>query len=463
MMQELKGNRALVVGLGHRTGLAACNFLARRGYAVAGNDIKTRDALSSVLEKMDSSVRVIAGTQSPDILSEGFDFLVLSPGVPRSIPLIREAEQKGIPVIAEIELAYRFMKGYIIGITGTDGKSTTTSLVGHVFAGLGLPTLVGGNIGIPLVSLVDKTADDAVSVIELSSFQLETIDSFRPHAAALLNITPDHLDRYSSINEYAAAKMRIAKNQTVDDAFVYYKDDARIGAVIDKVCAKRLSFSFESDDADALVRDGIIYVRWDGDVHRVCEANALKIAGRHNVLNAMAALLMVLPILRRMEKEINIYEIARLLCDFPGLPHRMETVGEYEGRTFINDSKATTVGAVEMALQNFSGNAVLILGGRTKGDDYSRLVGKLNGKLRALVLIGESKEDFAKIFAAYAPMCAESLEDAVRLAMRASRPGDAILLSPACASFDMFKSYEHRGEVFRSIFESLRKGELSWM
>lgn len=461
-MMELKGNKALVVGLGYRTGLAACNFLAGRGFAVTGNDIKTQDELAGVIEKMDPSVHIIAGTQSPEILSEGFDFLVLSPGVPRTIPLVREAAEKGIPVIAEIELAYRFMKGHIVGITGTDGKSTTTSLAGHVLSGLGIKTLVGGNIGIPLISLVDETADDSVSVIELSSFQLETIDAFRPHAAAMLNITPDHLDRYAGMDDYAAAKMRIAKNQTADDAFVHYRDDALIAQFLHGVRAKKFGFSLADDAADAFLCDGAVYVRWNGNIEKIVDVRTMKVVGRHNALNAMAAVLLVCAIMARMGRRIDFQHLGRLVADFPGLPHRMERLGAYEGRTFINDSKATTVGAVEMALEGFSGNAVLILGGRTKGDDYSRLAGRLKNKIRALVLIGESRDEFLKIFSAFSPLAAESLEDAVRISMKASRPGDTILLSPACASFDMFRSYEHRGDVFRGIFESLKKGEIAW-
>ncbi|MBP7586277.1 MAG: UDP-N-acetylmuramoyl-L-alanine--D-glutamate ligase, partial [Spirochaetes bacterium] len=211
-MNGIQGHRVLVVGLGHRSGLAACNFLARRGFGVTGNDMKSAAELAPVVAKMDSRVKVVAGAQDPSLLDAGFDLLVLSPGVPQTIPLIREAYRRGVPVISEIELAFRFMKGQAVGITGTDGKSTTTTLTGHILSGLGLPALVGGNIGVPLVSLMEHTDDTSVSVIELSSFQLETVRDFRADAAAVLNITPDHLDRYPGMKEYAAAKMRIAEN-----------------------------------------------------------------------------------------------------------------------------------------------------------------------------------------------------------------------------------------------------------
>ncbi|MCX7679866.1 MAG: UDP-N-acetylmuramoyl-L-alanine--D-glutamate ligase [Spirochaetes bacterium] len=461
-MIRLNGNKVLVVGLGKRTGLAACNFLSARGYDVTGNDVKDRSDLTEIVEKLNPSVRIVAGHQSPTILNDGFDFVVLSPGVPRSIPLIVEAQKRHIPVISEIELAFRFMKGYIIGITGTDGKSTTTALTGHILKELGEKTIVGGNIGIPLIGLVDSIDDETVSVIELSSFQLETIDSFRPDVAAILNITPDHLDRYANMEEYALAKMRIAKNQKPEDVFVYYADDERIAQYVAHVAATQLTFSLTDDRADAFLCDGAISVRWGGLLHRMLDVREMKLVGLHNALNAMASALMVCAILARMDRPIDFLEIGQCIARFSGLPHRMETLGEFAGRIFINDSKATTVGAVEMAVRNFTGNAVLILGGRTKGDDYSRLAKNLKGKIRALVLIGESQDEFKKIFSEFAPRCADSLEDAVREALSMSHPGDSILLSPACASFDMFTNYEHRGEVFRTIFEKLKRGEISW-
>lgn len=462
-MKDLKGNKVLVIGLGKRTGLATCNFLAGRGFEVTANDVKSEDELSDIRQKLHKSVRIIAGHHSLSILNEGFDFIVLSPGVPRRIPLVEEAMRRNIPVIAEIELAYRYLKGYIIGITGTDGKSTTTALTGYILKELEIKTIVGGNIGIPFISLVDQTDENTISVIELSSFQLETIDTFRPHVAAILNITPDHLDRYSTMEEYALAKMQIAKNQTKENAFVYFADDAMIAKHIHMIASKQYSFSLVDEKAHAFLRDGHIYVHWNGTQHRMIDVHTMKLVGRHNALNAMAAMLMVCAIFEQMEKEIPFHRIAEIVAHFQGLAHRMEKVGEFEGRTFINDSKATTVGAVQMAVENFSNNAVLILGGRTKGDDYSRLAKSLKGKLRALVLIGESKSEFLKIFSEFSPICAETLEDAVIQSMRASHPGDTILLSPACASFDMFTSYEHRGDEFKKVFEKLKKGELCWM
>jgi UDP-N-acetylmuramoylalanine--D-glutamate ligase len=441
-VKDIKGQKALVVGLGHRSGLAACNFLARRGCSVTGSDIKSAADLAPVVSKLDPAVTIVTGAQEPALLDAGFDLLVLSPGVPQSIPLVKEAYRRGIPVISEIELAFRFMKGQAVGITGTDGKSTTTTLTGHLLAGLGIKTFVGGNIGVPLVSLVDDMDGDSVTVIELSSFQLETIRDFRADAAAVLNITPDHLDRYPGMKEYAAAKMRIAENQAPDNAFVYYLDDENLRPWLGNVKSRKMSFSLASKGADAFLDNGMIYLRRGGSARPVLEASRMTIIGRHNVLNAMASLLLVLAILDSRGIAPDYARLAELCAGFTGLPHRMERVGEYEGRTFINDSKATTVGAVEMALDGFSGNAVLILGGRTKGDDYSRLAKSIRGKLRGLVLMGESNGEFA--------------------AMKLSETGDSILLSPACASFDMFKSFEERGEKFRDSFTRLATGELKW-
>ncbi len=462
-MISLRENmKVLVAGLGYRTGLAACNFLAARKCRVTGSDMKGADELQPVLERMDPSVRVVAGHQDPSLLDESFDLIVLSPGVPQSIPLIAAARKRGIPVISEIELAYGFMKGQIIAITGTDGKSTTTMLTGHILRELGINSLVGGNIGIPLISLVDRMEEETVSVIELSSFQLETIESFRPDAAAMLNVTPDHLDRYAGMEDYFRAKMRITQNQAEGDAFVYYKDDAVIKSGLDGVRARKLSFSLEDAGADAFLRSGIICLRDGADLREFLAMSRLSILGAHNALNVMASVLMVRSVLEKRGAVLDYEKAAEACRSFTGLPHRMETIGDYQGRVFINDSKATTVGAVEMALKSLGSNTVLILGGRTKGDDYSRLAAVLEGRIKGLVLIGESRESFSRIFTASHPVEASSLEEALVQAMRMTGAGDTVILSPACASFDMFANYEERGNRFKDAFKKLKRGELSW-
>ncbi len=450
-----------MAGLSYRTGLAVSNFLASRGVTVVASDNKSEAELADVIRKLDPSVRVIAGDQNPAILDEGFDAVVLSPGVPKTIPLIAEAYKRKIPVMAEVELAFRNMKGSFIGITGTDGKSTTTALTGHVFRELGIDTHVGGNIGVPLISFAGKTSVASVVVAELSSFQLETIIDFKPDVAALLNVTPDHLDRYDGMNEYLDAKMRIAMNQDGGDSFIYNKDDVMSARSASRVRARLLSFSIESEDADIFYRDGAVYLRDGG--RKVLLAERMKVLGMHNIQNAMVAILSAQAIMNKRGMEPDYQGIARAVYSFPGLEHRLERIGVFQGREFINDSKATTVNAVLTALRSFPGMGILILGGRTKGDDYSRLKIGLEGKIRSLVLIGESKEYFSKILSGVRHVYADTLDDAVAQAMRESREGDVILLSPACASFDMFKNYEERGAEFVKSFRRLESGELSWI
>ncbi len=454
-------SKALVVGLGFRSGLAAANFMARRGVAVTVSDTKSADELSDIIARLEPAVVVKAGEQDVSLLDAGFDLLVLSPGVPASIPLVREAEKRGVKVIAEIELACAFIRGGIIAITGTDGKSTTTSLAGHILSSLGFHTIVGGNIGVPLVSLVEETTDESVSVIELSSFQLETIDRFHADVAAILNLSPDHLDRYDGMDDYFAAKKRIGENQTSSDFFVFNADDTPLAEGVQDMPGALTSFSLKNEESHAFYRDGMICLKEEGG-EPVIDTGRMKIVGLHNAANTMAALLMVKAFLEKRGEPVDYEKIADACYSFNGLEHRMEHVGEFEGRTFINDSKATTVGAVTMALKGLSGNGILIVGGRTKGDDYSRLAGEAKGRLRAVICIGESREMFADIFSGFVTECADDMDDALARGMALSREGDMILLSPACASFDMYKSYDERGKAFKAAFERLQKGETAW-
>jgi len=456
-------NNVLVVGLGYRTGLATSNFLIAKGKSVTVTDIKTQHELEDIIAKLNPAVKVIAGNQSPEILDSGFDLVVLSPGVPATIPLILEAKKQNVPVIAEIELAFRYMKGHIIGITGTDGKSTTTTLTGHIFKTLGFKTFVGGNIGVPLVSFADETTEDSVSVIELSSFQLETIDTFRPDVAAILNVTPDHLDRYNGIEDYFAAKKRIFMNQTDEDWFVYNMDNKILTDAEGEYPAHVLRFSVtDTLNADSFFLNNSVYYRGEVIDLIIAEERELKIIGIHNMQNIMASVLMAVALHKKLGYNPDFDKIVEACRTFTGLEHRMEYAGEYMGRTFVNDSKATTIGAVEMAVKSIKDKGVIIIGGRTKGDDYSRLVPTLKDKARTVVLIGESSDLFAELFNGSNFVKAGSMEDAVIKAMQSSEEGDMILLSPACASFDMFSSYDERGKVFKECFRKLAGGELIW-
>jgi len=462
-LKKFNLNKVLVIGLGFRTGVAVSNFLAARGSEVVVSDIKSRDQLVDVISKLDSSIEVAAGDQSPSILDREFDLIVLSPGVPASIPLVVEAGKKGIPVISEIELASGFIRGGIIAVTGTDGKSTTVSLTGHILKELGFDVYVGGNIGIPLVLFADETTDDSVIVIELSSYQLETIDSFRPDVSAILNVTPDHLDRYNGMSDYFEAKLRITMNQDNSDYYIYNIDDNVLASAADKINSSRLTFSLSDTSSDIYYENGTVYKKAGNKRIKIMDPDKMQIMGLHNVQNAMASVLMVSSFMEKKNLVPDYEKIAAACCTFPGLEHRMEIIGEYEGRVFINDSKATTVGAVEMAVKSITGKSVLILGGQTKGDDYSRLIPMLENRIEALILIGESKNEFLKIFKNFNPVCAADLDDAVVSAMKLSHAGSYVLLSPACASFDMFNSYEHRGDEFKRSYKRLSEGEITWI
>jgi UDP-N-acetylmuramoylalanine--D-glutamate ligase len=461
MAEDFK--KVLVVGLGYRTGVAAAGFLSARGADVTVSDMKSEDELKDLIAKLHTSVKVIAGHQRPEILDAGFDLIVLSPGVPAGIPLIQEALGRKIPVISEIELAFRNMKGSFVGITGTDGKSTTTSLTGHIFKELGFDTFIGGNIGIPLISFADQTTDKTVTVIELSSFQLETVDTFKPDVAAILNVTPDHLDRYDGMESYFEAKKRIFKHQDNNDFFIYNRDNEILENSRMDYPSNTLTFSIDDDSADSFYRDGVIYIIHEGSTIPAVKVKKLSILGIHNIQNVMASLLMVTSLHKKLKIEPDFDMIAAACYSFSGLEHRMELAGEYMGRTFVNDSKATTIGAVEMAVKSISNKGILIIGGRTKGDDYSRLRDIVGEKARCIVVIGESSDMFSEIFSGFNVVRASSMEDAVAKSMKNSEEGDMILLSPACASFDMFSSYDERGKVFKESFRKLIKGEISWI
>jgi UDP-N-acetylmuramoylalanine--D-glutamate ligase len=457
MIDLNKNSKILVVGLGKRSGLASCNFLSKKGYNVYASDIKSQEELKSIIKELPGNVKVFAGSQDPSILNEGFDMIVLSPGVPKNIALIQRAYEKKIPVIAEVELAYRYMKGSLVAITGTDGKSTTTSLVEHILGELGIRTFAGGNLGTPFISFAEKTDGQSVSVIELSSFQLETIDTLKPDVSAILNVTPDHLDRYDGMADYLGAKLRIAMNQTSDDFYVYKREDEMLGKSLGNIKSQKLSFSLKDKDADAFYLDGNIIIKHNEDKHMVFDTSKLQILGMHNIENTMAAILMTFSVLKKLDFAVDHEQIAEACYSFKGLAHRMEMVGTFNGRTFINDSKATTVGAVEMALNSIPYGSVLIMGGRTKGDDYSRLIHAIEKKIKHLILIGESANDFKKIYKNVPGEIAKSMDDAVRKALKASLIDDVILLSPACASFDMFSNFEERGEKFKEAVLKLAR------
>ncbi|MBN1499198.1 MAG: UDP-N-acetylmuramoyl-L-alanine--D-glutamate ligase [Spirochaetes bacterium] len=452
--------KILVVGLGYRTGLMTANFLAERNFSVEVCDVKNADNLQSVSSKLDSRVKLHAGRQDIALLDNGYSLIVLSPGVPAKIDLITHAVQSGIPVIAEVELAYFYMKGTWIAITGTDGKSTTTAMTGYVLEKLKFSTLVGGNIGIPLISLTSQSSDSSVVVAELSSFQLETIVNFRPEISVIMNMGMDHLDRYDSMNDYFLAKKNIFRNQIEEDIFLRNLDDEMICDGTKDIKPGVLSYSLKNDAADIFYRDGSVYFRNDGKVIELFEKSAMFIPGLHNIQNAMVCFLLVYSLYKKRNLDVEIGELVKHITSFKGLEHRMEICGTYGNRRFINDSKATTVGAVEVALKSLDANSVFILGGRGKGDDYSRLAGIMKDNVRGVVLIGETRDEFETFFSDFLHASADSMNDAVVKSFEMSKPGDTVILSPACASFDMFENFEERGRAFKNSVNLLSEGRI---
>ncbi|MDA3899830.1 MAG: UDP-N-acetylmuramoyl-L-alanine--D-glutamate ligase [Spirochaetes bacterium] len=449
-----KGCSVLVVGLGFRTGLTSANFLASRGFNVTVSDNKTEEQLGAVTAKLNSDVKRLLGEQNPSLLDAGFDLIVLSPGVPAKIPLIAEANKRRIPVIAEVELAFHFMRGEWIAITGTDGKSTTTALTNYILKKVSYDSREGGNIGIPLISLVDSSTDDSVTVAELSSFQLETIDAFHPRIATLLNLAPDHLDRYDSMDHYLEAKLRIGMNMVNEDFIVYNLDDEVIAYSAQKITAQALSFSVMDPEADCYYDGTTIFLRLKERVVAL-DPSDLLILGIHNIKNLMATLLMIKSYCALLGVEPDFISLMAAAASFPGLKHRLEHVAVINNVKFINDSKATTVNSVKTALAACGANSVFIIGGRTKGEDYSILAEILRQGARHSILIGESSEQFEPLFAHNSYECADSMDEAVRKAFSAAVPGDCIVLSPGCASFDMYTDFEARGDDFKGCVAGL--------
>jgi UDP-N-acetylmuramoylalanine--D-glutamate ligase len=381
--------------------------------------------------------------------------LVISPGVPTKAIPIRYAERAGAEVIGEVELASRYLKGRIVGITGSNGKTTTTQLTGELLKDAGLPTQVGGNIGKPLISLVETSRDDGWTVVELSSFQLETIKEFHPAVAAVLNVTPNHMDRYESFTDYAAAKHRIFMNQAPGDLAVLNADDDIVSSWGAGLRAHVSSFSVKRELEEGLFLRGREIVSRSGNGERVLmDTTEMKLRGLHNVENVLAALSMGLACGADPES------MRETVKRFEPVEHRLEFVTEIQGIKFYNDSKATSVDATVKALEAFqddAGKVVLILGGRGKKAPYAPLASLVREKVRKLVLIGEDAETIAAELAEYAATeKAAGVREAVALAFRAAEEGDTVLLAPACASFDMFDSFEHRGGVFKDEVQSLK-------
>jgi len=442
---ELKGVKTLVVGM-KKSGMATVELLVREGATVRATDLKPLDELPEARDLL-ARLNVPFAQQTPEVF-EGCGTIVLSPDVPADLPPLEEARRRGVLVIGEVELAAPFLEGRTIGITGSNGKTTTTSLIGHIMREAGLPVQVGGNIGTPVTAMVENSRPGGWNVLELSSFQLETICEFRAHIGLALNVTQNHLDRHHTFERYAAAKGRLFENMRPGDFAVLNAEDPVTAAYAEHTAATPQWFSSRrkvtpgaSLCADKLILDGKLLM----------PAGEIPIRGRHNVENVLAASIAA------ARAAVSRERIAAAVRTFRAVEHRLEFVRNVGGIDFYNDSKATSVDATLKAIDAFEGGLWVILGGKDKGLDYSLLRAPLAAKAHAAVLIGAAARKIADQLQGAVPLVdAGTLDAAIAHSYCNGHPGDTVLLAPACASFDQFKSYEHRGEVFKQIVNQLK-------
>jgi UDP-N-acetylmuramoylalanine--D-glutamate ligase len=449
----------LVIGLG-KSGLACIEVLRELGVTIFATDEKLREQIAGAVAIAESfGARFVEAPHVGGIV-DGLSCAVLSPGVPPTSAVARRMYNANVPVLGEIELAYRLCKAPIIAVTGTKGKSTTTALIGHLLRGCGRSVRVGGNIGNPLIQEVREASADSWVVAEVSSFQLETIRAFKPRVAVLLNVSPDHLDRYHSMEEYAEAKYRIGANQSLTDWFVGNLDDPMVSVLHwrrgdTRMQARQLWFSLHGgDEATMYLRDGVLtYAPVAGDPRpiSIMPSAEIRLAGEHNLENAMAALLAALAV------GCSPAALRTAMSTFVPMSHRLEAVADIDGVRYVDDSKATNPAAVVAALRTYDRPIVLIAGGRSKGSDFDALGAEIRGRVKTLIVIGESAGAIRSAAGSVPVVEAFSMEEAVQHARRLARDGDVVLLSPGCASFDMFVSADDRGEQFAAAVAALRE------
>lgn len=452
---NLDGKHIVILGLA-RSGAAAARFALGRGARVTINDVKPAEKLPAAAELEAEGVRVIAGGH-PAGLFEGADLVIVSPGIPADAEPVATARARGLAVVGEVEFASWFLRGRMVGVTGTNGKTTTTTLIGEILRDGGIRTLVGGNIGTPLISLVEQSSEETWAVVELSSFQLEVSDAMRVHRAVVLNITPDHLDRHKTMEGYVAAKRRIMAGQRDGDLAILNADDPVVAEFADVAPARVSFFSAGGEIGNGVCRVGdSLFWRAAGHVfEEIMPISEVPLFGEHNLENVCAAL--------AVGRDLGVpHERMRATVRaFRGVEHRIEPVTEIAGVAFFNDSKATNTDAAIKAIEAFDGRpgmTVLIVGGQGKGQDFTALAGPSRDRVRHAVLIGEAA---GEIGAALEGVCrtsrAGSMAEAVHEALERAETGDRVLLAPACASFDMFEDYEHRGRTFKEEVHALAR------
>ena len=455
-MSDYKGTKVLVVGLA-RTGLATARFLLERGADVTVTDLRPfkatqpyGDQLLDLASRLPGDLNLELGGHKASRFV-GSDQVVMSPGVPFHQPVVKEALRSGVEIISEVELAYRHLRGRIVGITGSNGKTTTTTLIDRIFRDSGQQTFLAGNIGYPLIELVDQTDASSWLIVELSSFQLEGIDRFCCDTAVLLNITQDHMDRYDSFSDYVSAKARLFTNQTSQQHAVVNGMDRNIARLIPKIKSRVMTFSSLPDERLGLsLEHNWIVCRGSGQQQQLMNISEIPLKGIHNVENVMAAL--AVGLIHGIGRKSMIESVK----SFGAVEHRLEWSGELEGITFFNDSKATNMDSCIKALEAIDRPILLILGGRNKGGDFSDLKDLVTDKVKHVFAIGESTQDIVEsLTSSSSSTICHSMREAVELAFQHGCEGDSVLLAPACASFDMFQNYEHRGRVFKAEVQRL--------
>ena len=446
---DLKDKRALVVGLG-KSGVASALFLKNHGARVTVSDTKSGDELRNEIPVLlDHGITVETGGHGERTF-RGQDLIVVSPGVPVDAPPLVQARSLGETVIGEIELAAQFLPGPVIAITGSNGKTTTTTLTGEILTAGGIPVLVGGNIGTPAISLADRAKPETAIVLEVSSFQLETIQTFRPKVAVVLNVTPDHLDRHHTFEIYTDAKARIFENQQPSDFAVLNADDPTCVAMSKRTRAQVFWFSRQKEvEQGAWVRDGNVVFGDSKGQREILQVSEIPLKGAHNLENVLAAVCAGALMGCAPEK------IRQAVHSFKAVEHRLEFVATVGGVDYYNDSKATNVDATIKALESFPANIHLILGGKDKGSSYTVLNDLIRQRVKRIYTIGAAAAKIESQVKGAEVVHTETLENAIRKANAAAQPGDVVLLAPACASFDQFKSYEHRGKLFKEIVHGL--------
>src|SRR6202453_458056 len=450
---ELRGKKVLVVGLG-KSGLAAALFLRRRGAQVTVSDLRSAQALGKEIPSLlEAGILVEAGGHGL-LTFRRQDLIVVSPGVPLNTPELVQVRNLGLPIIGELELAARFLKGQVLAITGSNGKTTTTTLCGEIFGTSGLNTLIGGNIGVPVIEMVDQSAAGTWSVLEVSSFQLETTESFHPRVAIILNITPDHLDRHGTFENYVAMKEKISANQTGEDYLILNGDDPVVQQAASRTKSQVLWFSRSKIvRCGAFLLDGMVMFRPTEQEKPipVLPLAEIPLKGDHNIENVLAA------VCAACVAKIPTQTIAQAIAAFQAVDHRLEFVAAIHGADYYNDSKATNVDATAKAIASFPGNIHLILGGKDKNSDYTQLNALLRARVKAVYTIGSAAEKIeGQIAGVTRVVPSGTLEAAVSRAAGEAVAGDVILLAPACSSFDQFENYEHRGRVFKQAVMALQ-------